>query len=401
MQAGKEAGVSRMVLASSAAVYGDNDAIPLKEDLPTCPLSPYAASKNINEIMAGMFTRAYGFDVTCLRYFNVFGPRQNPDSQYAAAIPTFVHRCLEGKPITIYGDGGQTRDLIFVDDVVRANLLAAENKSAPGGIFNVCSGHETRLLDLIDELLALFPNAKSPIFSEPSRVISIALQATRPVQKALGFTPQTLWQMVESHRRMDAKLKPHIYVRNRYLLIADLILIVISVLVSFTLKLELDNLFPYYRAIFAMVVISLAVKPAIYYSFGLYRRLWVYASVNELKIIVVAVSVASVIVSALMILLFIVGAFTGLPRSVLGIDFLLSIIFVGGVRFALRIRAESRASHPRNGKIRNVLVIGAGDAGALVVRELQKKTNLEPIVISDDDLGNNNTKFMVSKSSVL
>jgi UDP-glucose 4-epimerase len=192
MQAGKEAGVSRIVLASSAAVYGDNDAIPLKEDLPTCPLSPYAASKNINEIMAGMFTRAYGFDVTCLRYFNVFGPRQNPDSHYAAAIPTFIHRCLEGKPITIYGDGGQTRDLIFVDDVVRANLLAAENKSAPGRVLNICSGRETRLLDLIEELLALFPNAKSPIFSEP-RQGDIYRSAGDPTsaQIALGFTPQT------------------------------------------------------------------------------------------------------------------------------------------------------------------------------------------------------------------
>lgn len=189
---------------------------------------------------------------------------------------------------------------------------------------------------------------------------------------------------------MDAKLKkPHIYVRNRYLLLADLILIVISVLVSFALKLELDNLYPYYRAIFAMAVIALAVKPVIYFSFGLYRRLWVYASVNELKIIVVAVSVASVIVSAIMILLFILGAFTGLPRSVLGIDFLLSLIFVGGVRFALRIRAESRAPQPKNGKTRKVLVIGAGDAGALVVRELQKnrQSNLEPVGFLDDDPG--------------
>lgn len=189
---------------------------------------------------------------------------------------------------------------------------------------------------------------------------------------------------------MDAKLKkPHIYVRNRYLLLADLILIIISVLVSFALKLELDNLYPYYRAIFAMTVIALAVKPVIYFSFGLYRRLWVYASVNELKIIVVAVSVASVILSAIMILLFILGAFTGLPRSVLGIDFLLSLIFVGGVRFALRIRAESRTPQPKNGKTRKVLVIGAGDAGALVVRELQKnrQSNMEPVGFLDDDPG--------------
>jgi UDP-glucose 4-epimerase len=192
IQAGREAGVSRIVLASSAAVYGDNDAMPLTEDMLTRPLSPYAASKNINEIMARMFTRAYDFEVTSLRYFNVFGPRQNPDSQYAAAIPTFIKRCLEGKPITIYGDGGQTRDLIFVEDVVKANLLAAENKSAPGMVFNICSGRETRLLDLIEELLALFPNAQTPIFSEPRQGdIYRSVGDPTSAQKYLGFNPQT------------------------------------------------------------------------------------------------------------------------------------------------------------------------------------------------------------------
>ena len=192
IQAGREAGVSRIVLASSAAVYGDNEAMPLTEDMLTRPLSPYAASKNINEIMARMFTRAYDFEVTSLRYFNVYGPRQNPDSQYAAAIPTFIKRCLEGKPITIYGDGGQTRDLIFVEDVVKANLLAAENKSAAGRVFNICSGRETRLLDLIEELLALFPNAQSPIFSEPRQGdIYRSVGDPTSAQKCLGFIPQT------------------------------------------------------------------------------------------------------------------------------------------------------------------------------------------------------------------
>ena len=192
IQAGREAGVSRIVLASSAAVYGDNEAMPLTEDMLTRPLSPYAASKNINEIMARMFTRAYDFEVTSLRYFNVYGPRQNPDSQYAAAIPTFIKRCLEGKPITIYGDGGQTRDLIFVDDVVKANLLAAENKSAPGRVFNICSGRETRLLDLIEELLALFPNAHPPIISEPRQGdIYRSVGDPTSAQKDLGFIPQT------------------------------------------------------------------------------------------------------------------------------------------------------------------------------------------------------------------
>jgi FlaA1/EpsC-like NDP-sugar epimerase len=188
---------------------------------------------------------------------------------------------------------------------------------------------------------------------------------------------------------MDAKLtKPKINVRNRYLLMVDLVLVIISVLGSFALKLELDNLYPYYRAIFIMTLVAVIVKPLVYYSFGLYRRLWVYASVNELKIIVASVSVASIIVSAVMVVLFIFNVITGLPRSVLGIDFLLSLVFVGGVRFALRIRAETRVPQNRNGKNHKVLVIGAGDAGILVVRELQKnqQSNLEPVGFLDDDL---------------
>jgi FlaA1/EpsC-like NDP-sugar epimerase len=187
---------------------------------------------------------------------------------------------------------------------------------------------------------------------------------------------------------MGAKLtKSQTVIRNRYLLFIDLALIVVSVLGSFTLKLELDNLYPYYRAIIIMTLVALLVKPVVYFSFGLYRRLWVYASVNELRVIVTAVAIASIIVSAVMVIFFILNVITGMPRSVLGIDFLLSLVFVGGVRFALRIRAEAKAPQIRNGKSRRVLVIGAGDAGALVVRELQKnrQSNLEPVGFLDDD----------------
>lgn len=192
LQAGKDAGVCRMVIASSAAVYGDNDEVPLSEDLPTRCLSPYAASKNIDEILGNMFTRAYGFDVTCLRYFNVFGPRQNPNSDYAAAIPIFIKRSLDSKPITIYGDGGQTRDLIFVDDVVRANLIAAEHEAAPGQVFNICTGHETRILGVIEELMDFLPDMPPPVFSEP-RPGDIYRSAGNPVkaQTELGFQART------------------------------------------------------------------------------------------------------------------------------------------------------------------------------------------------------------------
>ena len=162
----RRAGVERVVLASSAAVYGESDAWPLKESTPTQSLSPYAASKRTLEVYAQMYTQAFGLDVVALRYFNVYGPRQRPDSMYAAAVPIFIRRLLDGKPVTIFGDGGQTRDLINIRDVVRANLLAAEHPNAPGQVFNVCTGQETRLLDLLEVLFDLFPNVQEPVFAD-------------------------------------------------------------------------------------------------------------------------------------------------------------------------------------------------------------------------------------------
>jgi nucleoside-diphosphate-sugar epimerase len=167
LQAAHKYGVRRVVFASSAAVYGDSDALPLAEETPLRPLSPYAASKRVDEIYGQLYTNSFGLEVVGLRYFNVYGPRQRPDSQYAAAVPIFIRRLLENKPITIFGDGGQTRDLIFVGDVVRANLVAAAHPSAPGRIFNICTGLETRILDLIEILQDLFPSAPAPEFSEP------------------------------------------------------------------------------------------------------------------------------------------------------------------------------------------------------------------------------------------
>jgi len=165
--AARVADVSRVVIASSAAVYGESDAWPLKESTPTQSLSPYAASKRTDEIYAQLYTHAFGLDVVALRYFNVYGPRQRPDSMYAAAVPIFVQRLLDGKPVTVYGDGGQTRDLINVRDVVHANLVASEHPNAPGQVFNVCTGQETRLLDLLEVLYDLFPDAPEPVFAEP------------------------------------------------------------------------------------------------------------------------------------------------------------------------------------------------------------------------------------------
>jgi UDP-glucose 4-epimerase len=163
----RAAGVRRVVLASSAAVYGNADAFPLVEETLPQPLTPYAVSKRVKEMYAELFTGSFGLEVVALRYFNVYGPRQRPDSMYAAAVPIFARRLLDGKPVTVYGDGGQSRDLINVRDVVRANLIASEHANAPGRIFNVCTGIETRLLDLLEIMHELIPNVPPPQFVPP------------------------------------------------------------------------------------------------------------------------------------------------------------------------------------------------------------------------------------------
>jgi len=185
--AARAAGVRRAVVASSAAIYGDSDALPLDEETLPQPLSPYAVSKRVDEMYAELFTSSFGFDVVALRYFNVYGPRQRPDSMYAAAVPIFARRLLDGKPVTVFGDGGQTRDLINVHDVVRANLIASEHPRAPGKIFNICTGVETRLLDLMEVMYELVPNAPQPEFAAP-RAGDIYRSVGNPQKAAKGMS---------------------------------------------------------------------------------------------------------------------------------------------------------------------------------------------------------------------
>ena len=190
-EAARKAGVKRVVIASSAAVYGDSTAMPLVENTPLKQLSPYATSKRIDEMYAELFTNQFGLEVAALRYFNVYGPRQRPDSMYAAAVPIFIRRMLDNKPITVYGDGGQSRDLVNVRDVVQANLLASQHPAAPGQIFNVCTGIETRLLDLLDILYEVFPNAPKHVHAEPrAGDIYRSIGTPKKAVDTLGFKPQ-------------------------------------------------------------------------------------------------------------------------------------------------------------------------------------------------------------------
>lgn len=192
LEAARKASVGRVVLASSAAVYGDSELMPLDETVPLRPFSPYAVSKRVDELYAEMYTRSFGLDVVALRYFNVYGPRQRPDSMYAAAVPIFARRLIDGKPITIYGDGGQTRDLVYVGDIVRANLAASEHAAAPGQIFNVCTGDETSVLDLVETMRSFFPGAPAPEFA-PARSGDIYRSIGNPAKakNLLDFKAQT------------------------------------------------------------------------------------------------------------------------------------------------------------------------------------------------------------------
>jgi len=160
--ASRDAGVKRVVVASSCAVYGDEPGLPKAEEMPGSALSPYALSKQVCEQYCRLFHRLYGLETVSLRFFNVFGPRQDPRSDYAAVIPRFVLRVLSGLPPIIYGDGEQTRDFIHVRDVIRACWIAATHPEAPGEVFNVAQGKETSLNRLVEILSRLLDRRIAP-----------------------------------------------------------------------------------------------------------------------------------------------------------------------------------------------------------------------------------------------
>ncbi len=190
LEAARAAGARRVVFAGSAAAYGDNPALPLRESETPRPLSPYAIEKLASEQYMRVWSQLYGLETVTLRFFNVFGPRQDPSSPYSGVISIFVDRLQAGRPATIYGDGGQTRDFVYVADVVRANLLAASVPEASGRTFNVARGEETSVRELYDTLRRLIGGGPEPILAEPRagdiRHSRADIAAARQV---LGFEP--------------------------------------------------------------------------------------------------------------------------------------------------------------------------------------------------------------------
>jgi UDP-N-acetylglucosamine/UDP-N-acetyl-alpha-D-glucosaminouronate 4-epimerase len=167
LQAAHKAGVRRVVYAASSSAYGNSRPQVKREDDPTAPLSPYAVAKLTGEHYCAAFTEVHGLETVRLRYFNVFGPRQAPGSPYSAVIPRFIEAMASGHRPTIYGDGRQARDFTFVENVIRANLLAAESPRASGKVYNIACGRSTTLLELIELLNRLLDTRLQPLHAEP------------------------------------------------------------------------------------------------------------------------------------------------------------------------------------------------------------------------------------------
>lgn len=187
-----KAGVRRLVYAASSSAYGDRPHSAKREtDLPQV-LSPYAAAKLAGELYCQAFYHSFGLETVGLRYFNVFGPRQDPASPYSAVIPLFVSAILSGNPPTVYGDGGQSRDFVYVGNVVQGNLLAAEAKDAPGLIINMAEGRQTSLIQLLELLSKLLGVPVEPKF-EPARSGDVreSLADISLARSVLGFEPKT------------------------------------------------------------------------------------------------------------------------------------------------------------------------------------------------------------------
>lgn len=192
LEAAAREGVRRVVYASSSSVYGDSPELPKHEDLPPRPLSPYAVAKLGGELMARFWASRTALETVCLRFFNVYGPRQDPESPYAAVVPIFL-RCLrEGRPLPIYGDGNQTRDFTFVGDVVRGIILAGDVPGISGRVYNVAGGRPVAVKTL-GETLARLTGRQAELCHLPPRPGDLrdSWADVRAARRDLGFTAET------------------------------------------------------------------------------------------------------------------------------------------------------------------------------------------------------------------
>jgi nucleoside-diphosphate-sugar epimerase len=188
--AARDAKVKRVVFAASSAAYGETPTLPKVETMPVDPISPYGVTKVVGELYARVFTRAYGLETACIRYFNVFGPRQDPSSQYSGVLSRFMLAAIEGKPPVIFGDGEQSRDFTYVDNVVQQTLLACEAEGASGLVFNGGTGVQSKLNDVL-RLLEKLSGEKISATYEPPRAgdIKDSLADINLARRILHYSP--------------------------------------------------------------------------------------------------------------------------------------------------------------------------------------------------------------------
>jgi nucleoside-diphosphate-sugar epimerase len=188
--AARDLGVKRVVYGASSSAYGNTEVLPKSEDMAALPLSPYAVNKFAGELYCRVFHQVYGLETVSLRYFNVFGPRQDPMSQYSAVIPKFIGAALAGQPPTIFGDGGQSRDFTFVQNVVEANLLACRAGGASGETINIACGQRVTLNELAGMIARIVGTDVQPTY-QPQRTGDVrhSLADIRKAERILGYRP--------------------------------------------------------------------------------------------------------------------------------------------------------------------------------------------------------------------
>jgi UDP-glucose 4-epimerase len=188
--AAREAGVKRFIYASSSSVYGDTPTLPKREDMPPNPLSPYALQKYVGEQYGRLFFQLYGLETISLRYFNIFGPKQDPDSIYSAVIPKFIDALIQGRAPVIYGDGEQSRDFTYIENVVQANLLAMSAEHLHGEAVNIACGERTSLNQLLNNLKGILGSTSSPVYQEPRQGdVRHSLADIRKGKEILNYSP--------------------------------------------------------------------------------------------------------------------------------------------------------------------------------------------------------------------